>query len=247
MSTRRGWMAALAVIVLVGSAGWAIAQDAPAEEKKESKSLFTIYVLEGGNFNFLIIALSIVTVALIIENFMTLQRDKMVPPDIIVELEQLLDEEQYEEALSLCESQRNYLTNTLGAALTRAADGQEAMVSAMESACSEEDMKMAHKISWLSLCGNMGPMMGLYGTVMGMVDAFTVIATSSSQPTPAEMAGGIYTALVTTVWGLMVAMPALAAYFLLKNKIQKLSFELASVSAELVDRCKPGGAAKAGK
>lgn len=237
-----------AVVALALCGGAALAQDGDAEKPAaETKSIFTIYILEGGAFNFLIIALSIVTVALIIEHTIVLQRDKMVPPDIIVELEQLIDEEQYEEALNLCEASRNYVTNVVGAALSHIGEGNDSMVSAMENSIDEQNIKLSHKVSWLSLCGNLGPMMGLFGTVMGMVEAFTKIATASSSPSPVDLAGGIYTALVTTVWGLLVAMPALSAFFIFKNKIQRISFELASVSAELVERMKPSGAAPAKK
>jgi biopolymer transport protein ExbB len=233
--TKRILPLACLALLLLGGAALAQAQPTAGEEL----NMFQIYVLRGGYFNFLIIALSIVTIALIIEHIVTLNRDKLAPPQVIVELEQLIDEEQYEEALNLCEATPNYVTNVVGAALARVGEGMDPMVNSMESAIDEQNLKLAQKISWLSLCGNLGPMMGLYGTVVGMVDAFTQIATATSTPSPAQLASGIYTALVTTVWGLLVAMPALSAFFIFKNKIQKVCFELAAVAAELVERTKP--------
>ena len=82
-------------------------------------------------------------------------------------------------------------------------------------------------------------MMGLLGTVVGMVTAFSQIASSTGQVSPAELAGGIFTALVTTVWGLIVAIPALAFYFIFKLKVQRLAFELSGVALEIVERFRP--------
>jgi biopolymer transport protein ExbB len=87
--------------------------------------------------------------------------------------------------------------------------------------------------------------MGLFGTVTGMVMAFTQIAMSTGSPSPQDLAMGIFTALVTTVWGLLVAMPATFFTFIFRVRIQKLSFELSGVAMEIVERFKPvadGGA-----
>lgn len=229
--------AAGVLFLLLAGTVWAHQQPA-AELQQEQRSFIEIYVLGGGIIGFLIILMSVAMVALIIEHFVTIQRDKLVPPEIIVELEQLIGEEQYEEALNLCEASRNYLTNVVGAALQRAGEGFEPMYSAMETAVEEENLKLMQKITWLNLIGNIGPMMGLFGTVVGMVQAFTKIAYVAN-PTPQELAAGIYTALITTVWGLVVAIPSLSFYFIFRNKIQRLSFELASVATELVERFKP--------
>lgn len=233
-------LTAVVAILLVG--GVAFAQDeggGGGGGGVEEKNVFQIYVVEGGAIGWLIILLSIAMVALVIEHIVTIQRDKLVPPEIIVELEQLVDEEQYEEAMNLCEASRNYITNVVSAALARVGEGFDPMYNAMENAVEEENLKLMHKISYLNLLGNVAPMLGLFGTVQGMVTAFTKIATSSGSPSPADLAGGIYTALVTTVWGLIVAIPALSAFFIFKNKVQRMTFELSSVAAELVERFKP--------
>lgn len=205
---------------------------------------FTVWILGGGNlggFIFLlpIEILSIATIAAIIEHFVTLQRDKLVPPEVVVELETLLDEEQYEEAINLCEASKNYLTNIVGAAIARVGEGYDAMKAAAASQTDEENLKLIHKISWLVLFGNVGPMLGLLGTVTGMVMAFEQIASSKESPSPQMLAGGIFTALVTTVWGLFVAIPSLGFNFIFKLKVQKMAMELSGVAMEIVERFKP--------
>jgi len=244
-STRKALWAGLGVLALnLVIASIAFAQEG---EKKgggdHDFSFFQVYILGGGGIGFLFLLpielLSIATVAAIIEHFVTLQRDKLVPPEIVVELETLLDEEQYEEAINLCEASKNYLTNIVGAAIAHVGDGYDAMKNAANSACDEENIKLIHKISWLSLFGNVGPMLGLFGTVVGMVSAFSVIAQSTGSPSPQELAQGIFTALVTTVWGLMVAIPAMGFFYMFKMKVQRMSFELGNVALEIVDRFKP--------
>jgi biopolymer transport protein ExbB len=212
-------------------------------------SFFTIWILGGGGVGFIFLlpieVASIATIAFIIEHFVTIQRDKLVPPEIVVELETLLDEEQYEEAINLCEATKNYITTVVGAAIARVGEGYEAMVSSAEAATDEQNLKLQHKISWLPLLGNVGPLMGLFGTVTGMVMAFTQIASSTGTPSPQDLAKGIFTALVTTVWGLLVAIPATFFSYIFKVRVQRLSFELSGVAMEIVERFKPvaeGGA-----
>jgi biopolymer transport protein ExbB len=245
--SRRSWLwSALAVLgVNFALCGLAMAQEGGGGGGGGGQdfSFFTIWILGGGGVGFIFVlpieVASIATVAFVIEHFVNIQRDKLVPPEIVVELETLLDEEQYEEAINLCEATKNYITNIVGAAIARVGEGYDAMVSAAEGAVDEQNLKLQHKITWLPLLGNIGPLMGLFGTVTGMVMAFSQIASSTGTPSPQELAQGIFTALVTTVWGLLVAMPATFFAFIFKVRVQKLSFELSGVALEIVDRFKP--------
>ena len=251
--SRKSWLfSSLAILGLnLALASLAMAQEPETRSAAADVSFdfFTVWILGGGGIGFLFVlpieVASIATVAFIIEHFVSIQRDKLVPPEIVVELETLLDEEQYEEAMNLCEATKNYITNIVGAAIAKVGDGYEAMVGAAEGATDEQNLKLQHKISWLPLLGAIGPLMGLFGTVTGMVMAFTQIAMSTGTPSPQDLAKGIFTALVTTVWGLLVAMPATFFAFLFKVRVQKLTFELSGLAMEIVERFKPvaeGGA-----
>ena len=245
--SRRSWLfSSLAVLGLnLALAGLAFAQDdAPKSAAADvSFDFFTVWILGGGGIGFLFVlpieVASIATFAFTIEHFVSIQRDKLVPPEIVVELETLLDEEQYEEAMNLCEATKNYITNIVGAAIAKVGEGYDAMVSAAEGATDEQNLKLQHKISWLPLLGSVGPLMGLFGTVTGMVMAFTQIAMSTGTPSPQDLAKGIFTALVTTVWGLIVAIPATFFGYIFKVKVQRMSFELSGVAMEIVERFKP--------
>ena len=123
-------IAALAVLVLVAFAGPAFAQQAAADTGGNT-SLGKI-IIGGGLVGWVIILLSIISLALAIEHFVTVRRDKIVPPELIDELEALFEEEEYQEALELCESEPNFLTNILSAGLPKINAGFDAMEKAMD-------------------------------------------------------------------------------------------------------------------
>lgn len=236
MSKVRFPIVALGLVLLcVLSYGLGWAQEA-SEGTKRVTAL--IYITGGGWIGYIILTCSVVALAFIIEFFVTLQRDRLIPPQLVGELEALLDERQYEEALNLCEAERVPISNVIGAAIAKVESGYEAMVNALQEVGEEEAYKLSMKISWLSLLGNITPMLGLFGTVYGMIVAFQKIA-AKGNPTPADLAEGVYMALVTTFQGLVVAIPVLAFYAYFKNKVTRLVLEMGAISGELVERFRP--------
>jgi biopolymer transport protein ExbB len=228
-------IAALVGILLLATAGSAYAQ-APAEGG--NKSLGDV-IVGGGLVGYVIILLSVISLALAIEHFVTVRRDKIVPPELIDEIEALFEEEEYQEALELCESEPNYLTNILSAGLPKINAGFEAMEKAMDEVAEEESIKLHQKIGWLSLIGNIAPMLGLFGTVLGMIGAFNEITRLGATVTPQDLSKGISTALITTLFGLFVAMPSLFFFFLFRNKVIKVSLEITAIADDLVERFRP--------
>ena len=163
----------------------------------------------GGIVGFIVIAISIAMVALIIEHFVNIKRDKIVPPEVIDEIEALFEEEEYQEALEYCEGEPNYLTNMLAAALPKLNAGFDTMEENMSEAAAMEATRLHTKISYLSLIANIAPMLGLFGTVLGMVGAFNEIVRLGPAVTPKDLANGVQQALITTLFGLCVAIPAM--------------------------------------
>jgi biopolymer transport protein ExbB len=227
-------MAVLVGAFLLMTADTAFAQQAPAA----SKSLGDI-IVGGGIIGWVIILLSVISLALAIEHFVTVRRDKIVPPELIDEIEALFEEEEYQEALELCENEPNFLTNVLSAGLPKINAGFDAMEKAMDEVAEEETIKLHQKIGWLSLIGNIAPMMGLFGTVSGMIGAFNEITRLGANVTPKDLSAGISTALITTLFGLFVAMPSLFFFFLFRNKVIKVSLEITAIAADLVERFRP--------
>ena len=97
-------------------------------------------------------------------------------------------------------------------------------------------MGLEHRLSWLALIATTAPMLGLLGTVQGMVQAFEVIARTATQPKPSELAEGIMLALVTTLEGLIIAIPAMVSYSLLRNQLTRLMFDVGILSEQLIGR-----------
>ena len=114
--------------------------------------------------------------------------------------------------------------------------GYGAAVEALQAEEGEQAMKLEHKISYVSLVGALAPMFGLLGTVDGMVSAFMIIAKSATAPKPNELAIGISQALITTLIGLWLAIPAIACFALFKNWLQKLNGDVDTEAMRLMSR-----------
>ena len=130
----------------------------------------------------------------------------------------------------------SYLGKVLAAGMSKLQSGYPAAVEAMQAAENEQAMSLEHKISYVSLVGALAPMFGLLGTVDGMVAAFMLIAQRDTAPKPSELAVGISQALVTTLIGLWLAIPAIACYGLLKNWLQRFNKDVDDEAMRLMSR-----------
>jgi biopolymer transport protein ExbB len=115
----------------------------------------------------------------------------------------------------------------------------EAMEKSLEEMMEEENTKLYGRLSWLSLIAAVAPMMGLLGTVGGMIGAFNQIAASKGQATPDQLANNISMALITTMLGLMVAIPVTAAFVFLRNRVVAYSLEISAVIEDMFERFRP--------
>src|SRR5262245_64444094 len=103
--------------------------------------------------------------------------------------------------------------------------GYEEMITGLEAAAGEQAFKLNTKISYLSLIGNVAPLLGLLGTVTGMISSFQVIETLKA-PTPGDLARGVYESLVNTTMGLFIAIVFLTLYFIFKNKVSQMTLSI---------------------
>ncbi len=222
-----------------GAEGAADAAPAAAAASDDNLSVGKL-IVDAGPIGWCIILLSVVALALIIEAFVSMKRDKLAPPDQIDEIQALFDEGQYQEAMNLCEDEPNYFTRVCAAGIAKIGHEFEVMEKSIEEMGDEESIKLHQKIGWLSLISNVAPMMGLLGTVSGMVSAFNTIATSGGQASPAELASGISVALLTTLFGLIVAIPTSAAFAFLRNRMVRTVIETGAIVEDLFERFRPG-------
>ncbi|MCB9890313.1 MAG: MotA/TolQ/ExbB proton channel family protein [Planctomycetes bacterium] len=207
--------------------------DAPAAQ--EPASMLSDIVGNAGIIGGIIGILSIIALALVIEHAMSIKRDKLAPPHLIDEIEALFEEQKFQEAVEVCEAEPCFLTNTVGAGLAKLGHSYDTIQAAYEEMHDEEEIKLHQKIGWLSLIAAVSPMLGLLGTVNGMITTFGEIAAKPSVK-PNDLAGGIKGALVTTLLGLVVAIPVTAAYVFFKNRVVLASLEIGAIVEELFDR-----------
>ncbi|MEO0586396.1 MAG: MotA/TolQ/ExbB proton channel family protein, partial [Planctomycetota bacterium] len=153
---------------------------------------------------------------------LTTSKKKLMPPELVERLEDLLTSnstEKFRQALELTKQNPAYLARLTGAALREAPQGYSAMELAIVETADAETAKALRPLEYLNVLGNIAPMLGLFGTVYGMISAFQTLVSAGGTADPAELAAGIGTALVTTFWGLVVAIPALASYAVLRNRV----------------------------
>ena len=204
-----------------------------AQEGHSTKSWLELFH-STGFVGYLLVALSVAGTTLVIEHSISVKRERLAPPQLVDELDALIQEENYDQAIELCSEDDGYLSNLIGSALRMRHAGYEEMIGMLEQTAAEETFKLQAKISYLSLLGNLAPLLGLLGTVTGMITSFQKIETMKA-PTPGDLAVGVYESLVNTTMGLFLAIVFLTAYFVFKNKVTKLTL---SVNLQGVDMLK---------
>ena len=231
-------LAVVAPVALTPSV--ALAQDGDAaggEEEAEGTSYLAFLAAALGiKYIIIFLMLSFLLVALLVMCFMQFRKTVMIPPALIASFEQHVEAKQYQEAFDLVKADDSYMGHVLAAGMGKLQSGYPAAVEAMQGAQGEEAMKLEHKISYVSLVGALAPMFGLLGTVDGMVAAFMLIAQRDTAPKPSELAVGISQALVTTLIGLWLAIPAIACYALFKNWLQRFNMDVEDESTRLMSR-----------
>lgn len=221
-----------------------ISQAAQAAPRRRSY-LSWLYESLGLMYSVIFLGLSFSLVAVFVMNLLVDRRNQILPPGLIEGFERHLEAKQYQEAYELARNDDSFLGKVLSAGLSRLTYGYQPAVEAMQEVGEEESMRLEHLLSYLALIGTISPMFGLLGTVDGMVQAFDVIAQSTVSPKPNELAQGIATALVTTLVGLWLAIPAIAAFNILRNRVSRLVLEVGTVSEGLMRRFQNVGPKKA--
>jgi biopolymer transport protein ExbB len=186
-----------------------------------------------------LLALSAVSIGLIGSMALTNQRKSIVPQGVVDEVRRLMNAGNFREALDLTERDPSFFSQVLGAGLREASHGFTAVIRSLEQTSDELTTKRLRRIEYLNVLGQVSPMIGLFGTVYGMILAFQAIVASGGDADPIQLAGGIGTALTTTFWGLVVAIPALAGYAIIRNKIDELTTEATLTAEEMLNQFRP--------
>ena len=199
---------------------------AAADSNGAADDTFLSIVFSGGVMGIgimvTLIILSIVAVYLVIDQAFALRKKELVPADLIEEVRTLLNQGKLKDADQKCRERPCPLSFVLVSGISEIEFGWPAVEKALEDSTAEQAARLYRKLEYLSVIGNIAPMLGLLGTVTGMILAFRQVALSQGTAGAGDLAAGIYSALVTTVAGLVIAIPSLAAFAIFRNTIDEI-------------------------
>lgn len=178
----------------------------------------------GGTIGWIIMGLSVAMIAMLFEHLLTVRRGTLMPQGLADEVHRLIGQGNFKQAEQVSNSRPSFVGYVLSAGLAEVGLGYSAVEKAMEDASMQQAARMFRKLEYFTVIGTIAPMLGLLGTVWGMILAFMEFE-AKANPQVSELAPGIYKALVTTLQGLCVAIPALAAYAVLRNRVDELVAE----------------------
>lgn len=194
--------------------------------------------LLGGPLMWVILLCSILALAIVIERLIFYA---MIKTNVVVLKETIftaLRQKNHHNALMACDENRSPIAKVLKAGLLKYGSSKEEIVEAMNETAQMETPKLERRLSGLSTIGNISPLLGLLGTVLGMCVAFHSIqvrAASMTPVTPGDIAGGIWQALITTVAGLIVAIPTFVTYSYFTSFVNKYIAQMEHVATELAN------------
>lgn len=204
-----------------------------AKPAKAPPGFFAI-VFSGGpvgiGIMLVLIALSIITVYLIVDHPLTVRKKDLIPPGLDEHVRSCLLAGKVDEAEKACRDSPSLLSFVLVQGISEVEFGWASVEKTLEDSLAEQSARLFRKIEYLAVIGNIAPMVGLLGTVVGMVLAFRQVAISEGSAGAGELAEGIYMALVTTVAGLLIAIPALGAFAIYRNRLDQMVAEAAYIA-----------------
>ena len=189
----------------------------------------------GGNIVIIILfVLSISAIYIIIERYNTIRKNSTDDKKFLKEIKDAINNNNLDKAKELCEENNTPIARMMFKGLERINQPIKEIEKAIENQGQFEIYKMENKISNLATISGAAPMIGFLGTVIGMIIAFQKMA-RETQPSPADLAGGIYTAMITTAAGLIVGIIAYIAYNFLVGKVEKAIFKLEAKTSIFID------------
>lgn len=212
-----------------------LAQDSTSSVEVESVWAF---IVKGGPMMIPIGLCSFVALTVFIERLVSLRRRRVVPAGILETLKGILSgtRASHEKAIKACQADGSPMANVLAAGVRKLDRSQDAMEKAIVEAGEREAIKLGKYLRVLTVIAAVSPLLGLLGTIFGMIEAFqTVAASPDAMGKTEKLAGGIYEAMITTAAGLMVAIPVLIMYHFVSAKVDRRVMEIDALTVEFLD------------
>jgi biopolymer transport protein ExbB len=224
--------------------------DVPAADQppvKRQPLTFWQIIFSGGPLGIanmvVLIGLSITALALAADDLRIVRKSRLIPDGLSDEVRELVAAGELARAHSACKAFPSFLAAVILHGLSEVEGGWAEVEKAMEDATAEQAARLFRRIEYLSVIGNIAPMVGLLGTVTGMLLAFKQVADTEGNAGAAQLADGIYQALVTTVAGLIIAIPSLGAFALFRSRVDQLVAEAAYAALHALSPLKQRGTA----
>jgi biopolymer transport protein ExbB len=192
------------------------------------------FIVKGGPVMIPILLCSVVSLAIIIERFINLREDKVIPKDFFNRIKGLLLEGHINEVLSICSKSNKPIAKIIEAGIMKYYFGRDEIKEAIEDAGRHEIVYVEKYLNILSMIAGVSPLLGLLGTVSGMIKMFNVISAGGIGQ-PHQLAGGISEALITTAAGLTVAIPTLVFHNIFADRADRLTLKMEKSSIELTE------------
>lgn len=205
-------------------------------EAGQGNALWSLFVQSFDAFTVILILGSVVGVATIFVCMFEVRSKNIVPQAVLGRLTDLSRAARWEDLKIAVREDDSFVSRVVRSAMEMSGRDRQAIREAAELAASEESARWFRKIDFLSVIGNLGPLVGLAGTVWGMILAFTSLGNTQGQAGPADLSLGISKALFHTLLGLCLAIPCLLAYGVYRNIVDRLCTRGTVIAAEIVER-----------
>ena len=205
------------------------------ERGVHSRTFFKQFVIAGGPIVwFVLLPMSLVMVFLVVEYSLTICKKRLLPKGVSQDISETIRKFGPGELESQLADNSDLVSIAILQAVTKGKGDLFRIRSGLFESLQDQALELFRKIEWINLIGNVSPMVGLFGTVFGMIKLFNAIVQAGGQPQPAHLAGGISVALVTTFWGLFIAIPALTVHGIFRNRIEALVSEAATEAENIM-------------
>jgi biopolymer transport protein ExbB len=228
-------LAVLAVVMAGAAVAWgqSAGDNPPASPEVQTKGLLD-FIRAGGWVSYTLIALSVIGAALVIEAFLHLKIEKIMPRGMVEQAEEHARKGRFSQILPLSQASDNLIGRILRGGMQQGSFGLPAVRQAMQEQGVKEMTRLSHRVNYMGFIGAIAPMMGLLGTVLGMVNSFHVLGSKGASARPDELAVGISFALVTTCEGLILAIPMMFFHNYFRDRVTRLGQECSGFCERLL-------------
>ncbi len=204
--------------------------------RSADRNLLQWAIHASGPIGFILLCLSIYFTAVVIRLFMEFRVSEAVPTPLVEKLEAAIRDKKFQEAYDVCKDSDSFLARLVRTGIANLPNGRAEAKEAMTAMTDEIVTGLEMKISYLATIGTLGPMIGLVGTVMGMIMSFQTIANArGEQPRPEKVAEGISTALFITLEGITLSVPAIFFFAFFRNRISQMTIEATRVADRTIN------------